>query len=194
VTWYDRQLVKPEDQRGRRLVNPPYPWRSSATTRTEVGSLTTLNRLRRVIAGVPRGKVVTYGQVAERAGMPGAARVTVWALQHGDGLPWHRVVAAGGRIALTGEEGREQRLRLQLEGVKFQGGRVRMDLHLWTPRRRSGRRPPRRRSGTDRSPRAGGRSRARRPDTVEYGSGFGPRSKPLRHDRWTETSEEPYDP
>jgi len=98
-----------------------------------------LSRLRRVISDVPRGKVVTYGQVAELAGFPGAARLTVRALYGTDGLPWHRVVAAGGRIALTGEDGEEQRLRLEMEGVKFRGGRVRMDLHNWNPRRRIGR-------------------------------------------------------
>jgi methylated-DNA-protein-cysteine methyltransferase related protein len=99
-------------------------------------ALSKLARLRHVIAGVPRGKVITYGQVAAAGGFPGAARLTVWALQRGEGLPWHRVVGAGGRIALPGEEGREQRLRLEIEGVKFRGGRVRMDLHNWTPRLR----------------------------------------------------------
>lgn len=104
--------------------------------------MSTLERFRRVIAAVPRGKVITYGQVAEAAGFPGAARVTVWALQGDWGLPWHRVVAAGGRIALPGEEGQEQRLRLLVEGVAFRGGRVRMDLHGWVPRTRFRRRPP----------------------------------------------------
>jgi len=93
--------------------------------------------LRAVIARVPRGKVITYGQVAEAAGFPGAARQTVWALHGSKGLPWHRVVAAGGRIALAGEQGLEQRLRLETEGVTFRGGRVRMDLHGWSPKRRS---------------------------------------------------------
>lgn len=94
-------------------------------------------RLRAVIARVPRGKVITYGQVAEAAGFPGAARQTVWALQDSKGLPWHRVVAAGGRIALPGEQGLEQRLRLETEGVSFRGGRVRMDLHGWSPKQRT---------------------------------------------------------
>ncbi|MFZ0892567.1 MAG: MGMT family protein [Thermoplasmata archaeon] len=94
-----------------------------------------LAAFRAVIARVPRGKVITYGQVAAAAGFPRAARLTVRALQT-TGLPWHRVVAAGGRIALPGEEGREQRLRLEIEGVTFRGRRVRMDLHGWTPRTR----------------------------------------------------------
>jgi hypothetical protein len=42
------------------------------------------------------------------------------------GLPWQRVVAAGGRIALPGERGLEQRFRLEAEGVKFSGKKVRM--------------------------------------------------------------------
>ncbi|MCI4327553.1 MAG: MGMT family protein [Thermoplasmata archaeon] len=78
--------------------------------------------------------MTTYGQVAAAAGFPGAARLTVRALQGERGLPWHRVVGAGGRIALHGMEGEEQRLRLALEGIKFRGRRVRMDLHGWIPR------------------------------------------------------------
>jgi methylated-DNA-protein-cysteine methyltransferase related protein len=99
-----------------------------------------LARIRAVIARIPRGKVITYGRAAEAAGCPGAARLAVRALQHAEGLPWHRVVAAGGRVALPGPEGQEQRLRLEMEGVTFRGGRVRMDLHSWTPRIRRARR------------------------------------------------------
>lgn len=98
--------------------------------------MTSLGPFRAVIARVPRGRVITYGQVAKAAGYPRAARQTVRALQGVMGLPWHRVVGAGGRIALPGEEGQEQRLRLELEGVKFRGRKVRMDLHGWMPRSR----------------------------------------------------------
>ena len=91
-------------------------------------------RMRAVIAKVPRGRVATYGQIAELAGYPGAARQAVWALRASKGLPWHRIVAAGGRIALPGESGLDQRLRLETEGVKFRGARVRMDAHEWKPR------------------------------------------------------------
>ncbi|HLJ47584.1 MAG TPA: MGMT family protein [Bryobacteraceae bacterium] len=87
--------------------------------------------IRDVIARIPRGKVATYGQVAELAGFPGAARQAVWALHDSRGLPWHRVVAAGGRIALPGHQGLDQRLRLEMEGVTFRGQKVRMDLHTW---------------------------------------------------------------
>ncbi len=92
-----------------------------------------MGRLRRVIARVPRGKVITYGQAAKAAGIPRGARLTVAALRGGEALPWHRVVAAGGRIALSGVDGEEQRLRLKIEGVTFRRGRVRLDRHAWYP-------------------------------------------------------------
>ena len=113
------------------------------------GPPSTLARVRAVIARIPRGKVVTYGQVASAAGVPGGARLTVRALWSGVGLPWHRVVAAGGRIALRGEDGEEQRLRLTLEGVAFRGRRVRMDLHDWVPGPRTTRSGRRKRTATD---------------------------------------------
>lgn len=94
--------------------------------------------MRAVIARVPRGSVATYGQIAELAGFPGAARQAAWALHDSRGLPWHRVLAAGGRIALPGEHGLEQRTLLEFEGVKFRGRKVRMDLHAWDGRKSSG--------------------------------------------------------
>jgi len=85
-----------------------------------------LDRIRDTIRTIPRGKVSTYGAVARAAGYPGAARQVVRALKRTYGLPWQRVVAAGGRIALPGEQGLEQRFRLEAEGVKFSGKKVRM--------------------------------------------------------------------
>jgi methylated-DNA-protein-cysteine methyltransferase-like protein len=125
---------------------------SSAIGISRTRGVTALTLIRGVIARIPRGKVTTYGKVAEAAGFPGAARLTVWALQGGEGLPWHRVVDAGGRIALPGEGGREQRVRLEIEGVTFRGGRVRVDLHGWTPRVRRGRRGLRGNAGVRRHP------------------------------------------
>ena len=90
-------------------------------------------RLLQIVRKIPRGKVCSYGAVARLAGYPGAARQVVWALHSGsaDGLPWHRVVGAGGRILLSGESGLEQRFRLQAEGVQFRGNRVDMGRHEW---------------------------------------------------------------
>jgi methylated-DNA-protein-cysteine methyltransferase-like protein len=88
------------------------------------------------VARIPRGKVTTYGAVATRAGMPRRARLvgrTLSALPDGSELPWHRVVAAGGRIALPeGSPGREEQLeRLRREGVAATGGRVDLRRHGW---------------------------------------------------------------
>jgi methylated-DNA-protein-cysteine methyltransferase-like protein len=85
-----------------------------------------LPRIRAAILKIPRGKVSTYGAVARASGFPGAARQVVRALRQTHGLPWHRVIAAGGRIALPGEQGLEQRFRLEAESVKFSGKKVRM--------------------------------------------------------------------
>ena len=81
------------------------------------------------VGKIPRGKVATYGDVAYAAGFPGAARQVVWALHSSNGLPWHRVVGAGGKILLPGEAGFEQRMRLQAEGVQFRGQRIAMEEH-----------------------------------------------------------------
>jgi len=88
-------------------------------------------RIRSAIRKIPRGKVATYGDVAYAAGFPGAARQVVWALHGSRGLPWQRVVGAGGKILLPGIQGAEQRLRLQSEGVAFIGLRVDMKQHRY---------------------------------------------------------------
>ncbi|MBV8205740.1 MAG: MGMT family protein [Acidobacteria bacterium] len=91
------------------------------------------SRMQAVIRRIPIGKVSTYGAVASAAGYPGAARQVVWALRApgSRGLPWHRVVGAGGRILLPSEDGFEQRLRLRAEQVGFLGDRVNMAAHEW---------------------------------------------------------------
>jgi methylated-DNA-protein-cysteine methyltransferase related protein len=101
-----------------------------------------LRRIWQVIRRVPAGAVITYGDVAEIVDVPCTARQVGQALRlatPGLRLPWHRVLAAGGRIAIPGDGGIEQRLRLESEGVAFAGRRVRMDLHQY--RQGKGRRP-----------------------------------------------------
>lgn len=81
------------------------------------------------IRSIPRGKVSTYGAVAKAAGFPGAARQVVAALRDAGGLPWQRVLGAGGAIKLRGDYAFEQRFRLEAEGVAFRGRKVDMKLH-----------------------------------------------------------------
>lgn len=83
-------------------------------------------KIRATILKIPRGHVSSYGAVARAAGFPRGARLVVRTLSQSHGLPWHRVVAAGGRIAIPGEGGLDQRFRLEMEGVKFSGRKVRM--------------------------------------------------------------------
>ena len=106
----------------------------------------------RTVGRIPRGKVATYGDVAYIAGYPGSARQVAWALHSSSrGLPWHRVVGAGGKILLPAEGGMEQRFRLEAEGVRFSGLRVDMEAHRWTPFKkrspRRSRRTPQRKGG-----------------------------------------------
>jgi len=84
-----------------------------------------------VIRKIPRGKVASYGQVAAAAGFPRAARQVVRALNSFPGLPWHRVVGAGGAIRLPGEQALEQRMLLEMEGVAFRGRRIHMERYQW---------------------------------------------------------------
>lgn len=78
----------------------------------------------RVVAAVPAGVVVTYGEVAAEAGRPGAARAVGRIMAASDGaLPWWRVVAADGRL-VPGHEA-EHRRRLAAEGVDVGERRVR---------------------------------------------------------------------
>lgn len=86
---------------------------------------------------IPRGRVLTYGQVARLLGAPRAARAVGWALRalpdgEQDRVPWHRVVGAGGRISFrTGPGPGLQRLRLRREGVRFRAGGVDLRRHGW---------------------------------------------------------------
>jgi methylated-DNA-protein-cysteine methyltransferase-like protein len=79
---------------------------------------------------IPKGRVTTYGEVARGAGIRGGPRLVAAVLRHfSAGVPWHRVVGAGGQIKLAGHEAIEQTALLRREGVKFRGNRVLMQEH-----------------------------------------------------------------
>ena len=109
-----------------------------------MGAKSPEDRILAAIRAIPHGQVAGYGEVAQRAGLPGRARLTARILsQNADPtLPWHRVLRSDGRIAFP--EGstafREQSQRLRAEGVKVENGRVRrprkaddLDAALWGP-------------------------------------------------------------
>lgn len=74
---------------------------------------------------MPKGTVVTYGEVALEAGFPGAARAVGRFMAGSSGLPWWRVIASNGRLVPGLEADHAKRLRA--EGVELTpAGRVRM--------------------------------------------------------------------
>jgi methylated-DNA-protein-cysteine methyltransferase-like protein len=91
-----------------------------------------------VVARIPHGKITTYGSVAARAGLVRQARLVgkvLAALPAGSRVPWHRVVAAGGRIAFpVGSDARSRQIaKLAREGVEAgRGGRVDIERHGWS--------------------------------------------------------------
>lgn len=95
------------------------------------------------LAQVPAGKVVSYGQLAELAGLGRAARWVGRTLSQLPGdtkLPWHRVLGAGGRLSLPAgsASGDEQRARLCMEGISILNNRIDIQRHGWRPVEHSG--------------------------------------------------------
>lgn len=104
-------------------------------------------RIYTVVRRIPRGRVATYGEVARRAGLPGAARQVGYALHAlppDTSVPWQRVVNARGEISARGS-GHElaQRRILEREGVRFDvRGRIELARYGWgAARARAGRGP-----------------------------------------------------
>ena len=98
-----------------------------------------------VIRNIPRGRVATYGQVAELAGIPGGARIAAASLKvskPADRLPWQRVIGKAsktrGRIAIHDPVGAAiQRQLLEAEGVAIDDrGLVDLAAYGWLPRAR----------------------------------------------------------
>jgi methylated-DNA-protein-cysteine methyltransferase-like protein len=100
------------------------------TTESQPDSFTA--RAAELIRTIPKGKVATYGQIAGMAGNPRGAREVVRVLNTQKSLPWHRVLAAGGRITLPGPGGVLQRKLLAAEGVRFNAdGTTPLALYQW---------------------------------------------------------------
>lgn len=100
--------------------------------------MTPEEKLYQVLASVPSGKVVTYGQLASLADRPNGARWagrTLKLLPKGSKLPWHRVINAQGKISFPEETEawRRQKDLLADEGIILQNGRIRLKDHQWSP-------------------------------------------------------------
>jgi methylated-DNA-protein-cysteine methyltransferase-like protein len=105
----------------------------------EAGAASSYARIYTVVASIPAGRVASYGQIAELAGLPRQARQVGYALSAlpaGHALPWHRVINARGEISVRSRAAAaaEQRARLEAEGVAFDAnGRVDLARYRWRP-------------------------------------------------------------
>lgn len=99
------------------------------------------DKIYRLVARIPRGKIATYGQLARLAGGPTRAREVGYAmaaLRPGTRLPWQRVINAKGEVSRRRRPGAEltQRMMLVREGLVFDArGRVSLERYQWSPRR-----------------------------------------------------------
>ena len=118
--------VKKGSKKSKKWISETFPNQSAKDQFTEDQSSKIRMRIEAVIRRIPKGKVSTYGAIARAAGFPRGARLTARVLSRGYGLPWQRVLGAGGEIKLRGDSAIEQRLRLEAEGVRFRGRKVDM--------------------------------------------------------------------
>jgi methylated-DNA-protein-cysteine methyltransferase related protein len=112
-------------------------------------------RIYDAVTRIPRGRVVTYGQLARLLRVPGCARAVGFAMAgcpSGKGIPWHRVVGAGGRLLPREPYSSKQRMLLETEGTTFAGMKVDMAVHEW---KRSKKAPTRRRKRAKKGRRRG---------------------------------------
>ena len=106
-------------------------------------TLSAVERILAAIRAIPTGETAAYGIVAQRAGLPGRARMVARLLSQNDDpfLPWHRVLRSDGRSAFPPDSPHrhEQLKRLRREGVHIDNhGRVRpakraksLDEEVW---------------------------------------------------------------
>ena len=118
-------------------------------THLAVAMMAVLNKTYRLIwdtvKHIPKGRVATYGEIAEQSGFPRHARLVGYALHHlpeKSTVPWHRVINSKGEISLrtAGENHSIQRTLLEREGVAFKNNKVDLQQYGWlrTLRRTNG--------------------------------------------------------
>ena len=99
-------------------------------------ALARVEKIYAVVRRIPVGKVASYGQVAELAGLPRAARLVgnvMSKLPAGSDVPWHRVLNSKGEISIDPDApaASEQRARLLEEGVRMTRRGVNMRESRW---------------------------------------------------------------
>ena len=97
------------------------------------------NSVYRLVKKIPRGRAATYGQIAKALKLPGGARSAgraMAACPSGRGIPWHRVVGAGGRLLIREPNASLQRKLLESEGMRLAEKRIlNFAAHQWRSRK-----------------------------------------------------------
>ena len=90
----------------------------------------------KTVLAIPPGKVASYGQIADLAGLPGRARLVGRCMAYAPAaMPWYRVLRANGQLAFAAGSAASQKQTglLQEEGVAVLKNRVKMDVFQWQP-------------------------------------------------------------
>ncbi len=154
-----RTTVEEMKGKGTRTVRPA----ASAAASTRKGFEQVFEKIYRMVLRIPRGRVMTYGQIARLLDDRFSPRLVGWAMhatpRDGRDIPWHRVINSRGSIS-TGRvithQPDLQRLLLEAEGVVFnEGGRCDLAVFQWSPGLKK------RKSDLPSSPKAGNRTRTK---------------------------------
>src|ERR1700732_4539014 len=96
------------------------------------------NPIYALVKKIPRGQVMTYGGLAKALRLRGGARTAGRAMAaspSGQGVPWHRVVGAGGRLLIREPNAGLQRKLLESEGMRLAEKRIQnFPAHQWQAR------------------------------------------------------------
>jgi methylated-DNA-protein-cysteine methyltransferase related protein len=99
--------------------------------------MSSYDKIYEVVRQIPCGKVATYGQIAELAGLPRQARLVGYAMHNtpkGSGIPWQRVINAKGEISNYGDDQWTlyHRSLLESEGIVFNDkGKISLKEFQW---------------------------------------------------------------
>ena len=91
----------------------------------------------KMVRAIPRGKVASYGQIAELSGKPHGSRGVAWILhasRREEDVPWQRVIGSAGdiRFPKRRKEFKEQAQLLREEGVDVSpAGKIDMTIYRW---------------------------------------------------------------
>jgi len=114
-------------------------WARPRKAFTRSRSFVSFDPVYKLVKQIPRGRVLTYGALARAVRLPGGARTAgraMAATPRGKGIPWHRVLGAGGKILIREPYASLQKRLLESEGIKVMESRINLKQYHWTPPRK----------------------------------------------------------